>query len=507
MHFQLRYPGMAESMDYGRRKWLRCAFGGIGIATAGRLFWPSPADAAITKTRPSRSVLEWLSEAQRRDVLSNRGQLDLREALREAILWCARERVQLDWPAGTYSTTHLGKGTKENALLLPNGAEVVWRGTGRRTRIVRRENSFGPGNFSVMFPLAAMPNSTVTLIDIEGFEADGNYRGNADAIRASGWNGEQAAFFKVQTRDPATGTVLYARFDRLHSVDPVADTISLGPSNQVRAWLQEAHVTNYTCENRNHLRADIVMGSGAAFVRVEGFRALDNGSRASRIESEFSAIPTDGPVPICELRDIVVGQLEVGGRNRLRVKAEEVETTHYAILTQAAVDFRNCKLRIGDFSTRTWTCPSGIIRDSTIRMPVKRGQLYNLNINAVRGIPQDLTFERVHFDLDGDPVSEKPVAAIRLPPVPSTDKRLSLRDCSFDPRFSYTLHAVGYPLVQSEGNVLAGSSGYCMMLGMHPGRPGPTRLISHGDHLPDGAVLYQTSENQRAGMQFMAEVY
>lgn len=501
---------MTRRTDLLRRRWLKFGVGGTAALVLGRHGWAKALDAPVrAPPRRSRSVLEWLSAAQRHDVLSNAGRLDLRDALREAILWCAREKVQLDWPAGTYASTHLGKGTPGNSLPLPDGAEVVWRGAGRATRIVRRDASFGPGNFSVMFPLAAMRRCTVGLIDIEGFEVDGNYRGNAGEIRASGHNGEQAAFFRVQTTDPATASVLWVRFDRIHSVDPIADTIALGPSNRVRCWLREALVTNYSCAGRNHLRADIVMGSGAAHVRIEGFRAVDDGLRPSRIESEFSSVPLNGEVPRHELRDIVVGQLEIGGRHRLRVDAEYVETTDYAILSQANVDFRHCKLRSGPFDSRTWTHPNGVIRDSSIQLVVKHDRFFNLNINASATLPQDLEFERVRFELDGTPVADgdqKRLAALRLPPVPSERKRLCLRNCWFDQRLAYSLHAVGYPLIESVGNSLAGDLGFCMKLGVHPTRPGKARLISRGDQLPTGAVLFQLEVGENLADGFSADI-
>ncbi len=500
-------------MDANRRKWLRWASGSAIAVLAGRFWSPassSEEDSAIA-AMPARSVFDWMTKTQIREVLSRDGTSDLMEALREAILWCARNGTVLEWPAGVYCTSHLGMGTRKNALLLEEGARVIWRGTGRDTCIRRLDDSFGPGNFSVLFPLCADRDSEIALIDIRGFLLDGNYRGNAEAIRKSGFNGEQAAFLKVQTADPRTGSVKLARFERIHSMDAIADTIYLGPSNPMRSWLAKAEIRDYVCESRNYLRADIQLGSGVALAQVAGFRAEEAGLSRSRIESEFSTVPASGPMPRHEFRDVVVGQLEVGGKRHLQVVARDVTTANYALLTRAHLDFERCDLRVGTFKKRTWTEPSGSIRDSRVRMAVHDGVLHHLLCNSRPDVAQDLEFERVEFALEADwaaPDGEAR-AAIWLPPSGGGQpKRFSLRECRFDPRFARSLDAVGYPLVESRGNQYAGQDGYCLKLGLHPSRPYPQRFVSVGDQVPSGKQLYraQFSSLQQDGAQFRAEV-
>lgn len=499
-------------MDANRRKWLKWASGGAIAALAGRFWDPvnaSKEDATIA-AMPVRSVFDWMTNAQIREALSRAGTSDLKDALREAILWCARNGTVLEWPAGVYCTSHLGMGTRRNALLLQDGAHVIWRGTGRDTCIRRLDASFGPGNFSVLFPLSADRGSEIALIDIRGFLLDGNYRGNAEAIRKSGFNGEQAAFLKVQTADPRTGSVKLARFERIHSMDAIADTIYLGPSNPMRSWLARAEIRDYVCESRNYLRADIQLGSGVALAQVTGFRAEEAGLLRSRIESEFTSVPALGPMPRHEFQDVVVGQLEVGGKRHLQVLARNVTTANYALLTRAQVDFERCDLRIGTFKKRTWTEPSGSIRDSRVRMPVHDGVLHNLLCNSRPEVAQDLEFERVEFALEGDSAaaSGEARAAIWLPPCGGGQpKRFSLRECRFDPRFARSLDAVGYPLVESRGNQYAGQDVYCLEVGLHPSRPYPQRFVSVGDRVPPGKRLYRAQfTSLQDGAEFRAEV-
>lgn len=192
------------------------------------------------------------------------------------------------------------------------------------------------------------------LVRIENVVTDGNLRKQTDP-RIGTVVAEQMAHLKVMCRASDGNSLDRLEIRNVSSIDPVADCILVGPSEDAarpdgRAAIASALLENLHAGARKSVRAFISIGSGAGHVQVRNVTSDPLTSQeGNSIETEFSRI---GPQKVTlEIDNCEIDDFEFGGRKQKEsqhwIHIRNSTARRFALFVFCNVSARNCQFGIG----------------------------------------------------------------------------------------------------------------------------------------------------------------
>lgn len=318
----------------------------------------------------------------------------------------------------------------------------------------------------VMRTLFGSTNQTADYFELKNVTLNGNQANNTPPS-PSAW--EQSSAVKVQVLRNEGNELKHVRFSNIRQVDPVADTILIGPSEAVssgEAGILNATVDGFHAGARNSTRSTVICGSGVSRVNLSNFTVEEiAGSEKNSIETEFTSIGTQ--TCVMNMTNIHIDDIELGGlagsEDQIQVNMTNVTTdrTGFFLPVRCNVKASNCDLTVG--IVNNWRMPRFEASNCTFRHLVFDDGGTN-DVRTIANLSEtsttDWQFDNCKFLVEGTPAVGANNYAFdtgNLTADPANYK-FKFNNCYFDPAFGGTFDAYAGGTVISSNCVMAGTN-------------------------------------------------
>ena len=322
---------------------------------------------------------------------------------------------------------------------------------------------------AILIVMRTLFGSTSQLADylcIKNITANGNRTNNTPP---SPGDYEQSAFFKVQVLRNEGNELKDVYFHNIRQVDPIADTILIGPSEAVssgEAGILNATVDKFHAGARNGTRSAVICGSGVSRVNLTNFTVDEiPGSEKNSIETEFTSIGTQNFE--LNMSDIHIDDIELGGilgsEDQIQVNMVNVTTdiTGFFLPVRCNVKASNCSLTVG--IVNNWRMPRFEASGCTFKHLVfDDGGTQDVRTiaNLTETSSTDWQFDNCKFLVEGTPDGGANNYVLDTGNISgsSEDFQFKFNNCTFDPAFPGTIDSFSGGTVVTSDCKLAGTA-------------------------------------------------
>lgn len=208
----------------------------------------------------------------------------------------------------------------------------------------------------VLRTLYGSTNVAADNIVFKNMVVDGNYRNQPTPAGISDY--EQRSALKVQAFAGEGNTINFVRFENIIQVDPMADTIVIGPSdtNTVdgEAAIRNGVIDGFHAGKRDSQRAAFIFGSGVERMNVSNVTyEKATGSVFNAIETEYVAIGAQRPT--INLTNVYMEEIELSGAfadpEATTVNMTNCVASELFLMVYGNINAENCTLAIGNPAT------------------------------------------------------------------------------------------------------------------------------------------------------------
>ncbi len=299
----------------------------------------------------------------------------------------------------------------------------------------------------VMRTLFGTTNATAEQVCIKNLRVNGNQTNNTPPS-ASAW--EQSSALKVQVLANDGNHLKHVKFLNITQIDPLADTILIGPSEAVssgEAGILNATVDGFHAGARNGTRSTVICGSGVSRVNLSNFTVEEiSGSEKNSIETEYTSIGTQKCV--VNMTNIHIDDIELGGisgsEDQIQVNLVNVNTdeTGFFLPVRCNVKATNCNLTVGVINN--WRMPRFEASNCTFTHVVYddggTDEPYSI-LNLTETATTDWQFSNCKFLISGTPAGGATNYAFDSGNIAGdpNDFQFKFTGCTFDPAFPGTI--------------------------------------------------------------------